>query len=81
MRQLGKSDDEKLRHTITFILNNNILEKILKDTVELSPVKRLDIIQTLIKAINNSDIIDKDRKISEFVLKFNSFINNRYKIY
>jgi len=51
---------------------------LIKKIAEMEKIDYVNQFNLLIKAINNSDSLDKDKKISNLVLKFNSFINNNY---
>ena len=65
MRQLGKSDDEKLRHTITFILNNNknlvwifrrCIDKILKEVYSNNYYNENSYLYNLFMEIKNKNM-------------------------
>jgi len=57
----------------------NFGDFLIKKIAEAEEVDYSYQLNLLIKAINNSDILDKDKKISELVLKFNSFVKENFK--
>lgn len=57
----------------------NFGDFLIKKIAEMEEVDYSYQFNLLIKIINNSDILDKDKKISELVLKFNSFIKDNFK--
>jgi hypothetical protein len=52
----------------------NFGDFLIKKIAEMEEVDYVYQLNLLIKAINNSDILDKDKKISELILKFNLFV-------
>ena len=52
---------------------------LLKKIAQMEEVDYSRQFNLLIKAINNSDIMEKDKKISELTLKFNDIIKNNFK--
>lgn len=57
----------------------NFGDFLIKKIAEMEEIDYSSQLNLLIKAINNSDILDKDKKISEMVLKFNSFVKENFK--
>lgn len=57
----------------------NFGDFLIKKIAEMEDVDYSYQFNLLIKAINNSDILDKDKKISELTLKFNSFIKDNFE--
>lgn len=56
----------------------NFGDFLIKKIAEMEEVDYVYQLNLLIKAINNSDILDKDKKISELILKFNSFVKENF---
>jgi len=57
----------------------NFGDFLIKKIAEMEEVDYSYQFNLLIKTINNSDILNKDKKISELVLKFNSFFKENFK--
>jgi hypothetical protein len=57
----------------------NFGDFLIKKIAEVEIVDYIYQFNLLIKSINNSDFLDKDKKISDLVLKFNSFIQDNTK--
>lgn len=57
----------------------NFGDFLIKKIAEMEEVDYVYQLNLLIKTINNSDILDKDKKISELIFKFNSYVKENYK--